>query len=252
MIASARRGTTGSERPAIQVCWLEQTVADVRTSDDWLSPAEVLFLSQLRFAKRRADWRLGRWTAKLAAFACLGMDGDMRTLRQIELRPDASGAPELYVGNGAAEAAISISHRAGRAACAVAVESASLGCDLELIEMRSSSFVTDYFTSAERLFISGIGEKDRAGMLTLMWSAKESALKALHQGLRIDTCSLAVTLDWPQPDRAEVAGGPSQAGWRPLQVRHESGAIFPGWWQLTNAWVRTLVARPAPLSPRLL
>jgi hypothetical protein len=50
----------------IEVHWLEQTKADVPPQNDWLSPAETALLNAMRFAKRRTDWRLGRWTAKNA------------------------------------------------------------------------------------------------------------------------------------------------------------------------------------------
>ena len=49
---------------ATTVAWLEQSEADLPPHDDWLSVDEALQLDRLRFAKRRADWRLGRWTAK--------------------------------------------------------------------------------------------------------------------------------------------------------------------------------------------
>ena len=71
--------------------WLEQTEADLPAHDDWLSADEAVLLSHLRFAKRRADWRLGRWTAKRAAAAYLNLPGDPRSLREIEVRPAPSG-----------------------------------------------------------------------------------------------------------------------------------------------------------------
>ena len=54
----------------MHVYWLEQTEANVPEDNTWLSPREVAFADRLRFAKRRADWRLGRWTAKRAGAAC--------------------------------------------------------------------------------------------------------------------------------------------------------------------------------------
>ena len=51
--------------------WLQQSEEDVSTCDDWLSGDEAIVLRGLRFAKRRSDWRLGRWTAKCAVAAYL-------------------------------------------------------------------------------------------------------------------------------------------------------------------------------------
>jgi len=126
--------------------WLEQTEADLPAHDDWLSSDEAVLLSRMRFAKRRADWRLGRWTAKRAVAACLNLP-DPHALREIEVRPAPSGAPQVFVRNRFAAVTISISHRAGVAVCAIVMGGAQLGCDLELIEPRDGSFVADYFTS---------------------------------------------------------------------------------------------------------
>ena len=46
--------------------WLTACAADVPAGDAWLSAAERHVQSGLRIEKRRADWRLGRWTAKQA------------------------------------------------------------------------------------------------------------------------------------------------------------------------------------------
>ena len=100
--------------------WLEQTEADLPAHDDWLSSDEAVLLSRMRFAKRRTDWRLGRWTAKRAAAAYLNLAGDPRALREIEVRPAPSGAPELFYAGDQAPVSISISHRAGVAVCAIA------------------------------------------------------------------------------------------------------------------------------------
>jgi hypothetical protein len=53
----------------MDVSWLEQTQADVPGADDWLSASEAILLNDRRIAKCRADWRLGRWTAKRALVA---------------------------------------------------------------------------------------------------------------------------------------------------------------------------------------
>lgn len=232
--------------------WLEQTEADLPAHDDWLSPDEALLLSQMRFAKRRTDWRLGRWTAKRAAAAYLNLPGDPHALREIEVRPAPSGAPELVLANRPAPVTISISHRDGIAVCAIAMRDVQLGCDLELIEPRDASFVADYFTNEEQELISHEPEKGRPQLVTLLWSAKESTLKALREGMRLDTRCLAVTFD--TQTRHEHATGALRPyselnRWRPLQVCYARSDIFHGWWQSTDQLVRTLVGAPAPLAP---
>ena len=76
-----------------------------------------------------------------------------------------------------------------------------------------------------------------------LWSAKESALKALQEGLRLDTRSVSVR---PSGWAGEVDR------WYPLQVHCEHGEVFDGWWQRADNLVRTMVARPKPAVPILL
>ena len=235
--------------------WLEQTEADLPLNDDWLSPDEALLLSRMRFAKRRADWRLGRWTAKRAGAAYLNLPDDPHAFREIEGRPSPSGAPELFVANSPAAVSISISHRAGIAVCAIAKGRAALGCDLEFIEPRDGSFVADYFTSEEQALISRESEEDRPRLVTLLWSAKESTLKALHKGLRLDTRCVAVTFGVradQEPSARPLRQCSGLNRWRPLQVCYAKGEIFHGWWQSADGMVRTLVGAPSPLPPLFL
>src|ERR1039457_2252479 len=103
----------------MDVYWLEQTAADVPVENDWLHASEAVRLNGLRFPKRRADWRLGRWTAKHAVAVCLNLSLDHHSLAAIEIRPATSGAPEVFLANAPARASISLSHREGTAVCAV-------------------------------------------------------------------------------------------------------------------------------------
>jgi 4'-phosphopantetheinyl transferase len=222
------------------VYWLEQTEADVLVENDWLSPGEAIRLNHLRVAKRRADWRLGRWTAKRALAICLNVSDRPRALAEIEIRPAPSGAPEVFLANQPSGASISLSHCSGRAVCAVAPSPVALGCDLERIEWRSDAFLADYFTAEEQALVARAPAADRSLVLALLWSGKESTLKALHTGLRLDTRSVVVNADeaLSQCD-----------GWHPLQVRSEDHRVFQGWWQHSDGFLRTLVSAPPPRPP---
>ena len=104
----------------MQVYWAEQTETDVSPENAWLSAAELARLAGMRFAKRRDDWRLGRWTAKCAVSAYLGLPATSQALRELEIRPASSGAPEVLWANRPAVVTISLSHRSRIAVCAVA------------------------------------------------------------------------------------------------------------------------------------
>ena len=153
----------------MEVFWLEQTEADVPEANDWLNASELACLDRLRIAKRRSDWRLGRWTAKRAVAAYLQVPCCRRFLAQIEVRAATSGAPEVSFVNQPAVAAISLSHRCGIAVCAVASYGGALGCDLETIEPRSEAFIADYFTGEEQAMIARATAEERFRLLALLW-----------------------------------------------------------------------------------
>jgi 4'-phosphopantetheinyl transferase len=234
----------------MNVYWLEQTEADVPLEDDWLSANEAVCLAGLRFPKRRADWRLGRWTAKRALALHLDLPFHLQVFKKIEVRPAPSGAPEAFVDNQPAGVAMSLSHRAGTAICAFAPSSVEMGCDLEVIEPRSDAFVADYFSVEEQALVAREFAADRPRLLALLWSAKESALKALRAGLRFDTRSVIVS---------HSAKSFDLNGWSFLQVHYTGGhhdgghpgeaKVFQGWYQQADNMLRTVVSAPPLDSP---
>ncbi len=238
-----------------QVYWLEQLEADLPAHNDWLSVGEAACLETMRIPKRRADWRLGRWTAKLAVAAYRRLPADLHSLSQIEIRPAPSGAPEVFLCGQPAPISISLSHRSGTALCALAESGVRLGCDLEAVEPRSPAFVTDYFTAGEQKLIEHASAAERPQLVTLLWSAKESALKAIAEGLRLDTRDVTVNPAGVLEDREKSSCLLSKGAlrepveWFPLEARCKDGQVFEGWWWHVGGLLRTLVASPASSPP---
>jgi 4'-phosphopantetheinyl transferase len=214
--------------------------------DAWLSEIELTYIARMRFAKRRSEWRLARWTAKQALARTLDLDTDFASLRRLEVRahldPDIRGAPYVVVDGESTEVAVSLTDRAGWAVCTIGAHG-PIGCDLELDEPRSVGFVRDYLTPSEQ----GVVAEPPPGLTpdavaNLLWSAKESALKVLRTGLRRDTRSVEVTL----------VGGEPADGWQSLEVvDDESGERFPGWWRSFPPFLLTVAAsyeHPPPVS----
>lgn len=238
----------------MDVYWLEQHLSDVPEHDGWLSPAEVGRLHTIHIPKRRADWRLGRWAAKRAIATHLNSAAIDTGLPQIEVRPNPTGAPEVYVAGAPAPLAVSLTHRNGSAICAVAPAGTSLGCDLELVEPRSDGFAEDYFVEQEQRWIERAPAADRYWLLALTWSAKESALKAMQVGMREDTRSVRAifnddVLHASRTDPYMYLDEPANLRWRALQVRYAAGRTFHGWWRRADDLVHTIVADPAPSIP---
>ncbi|HEU5470988.1 MAG TPA: 4'-phosphopantetheinyl transferase superfamily protein [Actinophytocola sp.] len=213
------------------VRWLARGMGEVPPCADWLSPAESARLAMLRFPKRRTEMRLGRWTAKHAVAAFLGLGDDPATLARIELRPAPTGAPLPFVADRPAPVSVSLTDRADWAVCVVAHPSRAVGCDLELVEPRTEVFIRDWFTPRERDTVLGAG-RDRDLLANLVWSAKESALKVLQTGLRRDTRSVEI----------EILDPDGQARWARLAAHTEEGATFPGWWRRYHDFLLTVAA----------
>jgi 4'-phosphopantetheinyl transferase len=154
-----------------------------------------------------------------------------------------SGAPEAFVPAGRAPLSISLTHRAGVGVCVVGPAGAALGCDAEVIEPRSDAFAADYFTAGEQLTIARTPLPGRPRLLALLWSGKESALKALRAGLRLDTRSVVLDpVDTVCP----------QNTWLPLLVRYDAARQFHGWWRYEGDLLLTALADPRPAPPILL
>jgi len=220
--------------PLGAVCMQEADASAVPDHDAWLTPAERQWLGERSVAKRRADWRLGRWVGK-GAVAC-ALDAPELPPDQVEILAEASGAPtaRIRAGVGWAEVSLSLSHSGGVGFAAALPGRVRLGCDVEAIEARSDRFVDDYFTLDEALWVRS-EPTERDVRATLIWSAKESALKALGEGLRLDTRSVEVQGEPPPPDGA----------WEAMAVRGPAGITLTGCWRRTRGFVWTIALEDA-------
>lgn len=219
------------------VRWLSRQSTSLPDGDDWLSEREQALLATLRFEKRRRDWRLGRWTAK----ELLRRSPDVADCpaAELEIIAAADGAPEVWRQGERLDQGISITHRENRAVAALTPEG-RVGCDLEVIEPRSVAFVRDYFTAAELAAAETSPVGERAIRIALIWSAKESVLKVLREGLRMDTRDVEV-------DAAVPLGDGATGCLRVSLPRNERA--FECWYGIRGKWVLTLCADPAPADP---
>jgi 4'-phosphopantetheinyl transferase len=234
-----------------------------------LCAAEQQRLSTLKVEKRRRDWLLGRWTAKHLVQGYLSqLTGSAPMLDEIQIANADDGSPYclLLEADGWAQrlpVSLAISHSHGRAFCALCQETDidsrlsstggstnhsaadarwSLGCDIEWIEHREQNFVADFFTAQEIRDVMGTPVEYRDYRVTAIWSAKESVLKSLRTGLRIDTRRIACRFE---PDDL------MPMEWSPLTVMIDAGLVeqFPGawyaWWQVQDGFVLTMALHEA-------
>lgn len=221
------------------ILWHSQGEPHLPAGTDWLSPREAARAEAMTFTKRRVEFLLGRWTAKLAIARTHDLPDDPDSLSRIEVLHAPDGAPVPHIAGTALERRVSLTDRAGWAVCIVSPGAFEVGCDLELVEPRSTAFVHDYLTAAEVTLVEGAPPGDADLLANLLWSAKESALKVLRTGLRRDTRSVEVEI--------ETGGGGD--GWSPLRMRAEEGVVFTGWWARFGPFLLTVAATadlPAP------
>lgn len=212
---------------------LSQTRADMPADESWLAAGERDRVAVLRFPKRRNDWLLGRWTAKRVLRCFLVQSGqDAPDYQALEIRNAPDGAPEAFLNGRPAPVSLALSHSGREAFCVISRPGIALGCDLEAIEVRDQAFIEDYLCDEERLLVAHAAVEEQPLLATLIWSAKESALKCLRAGLRRDTRSILVSV-----------GGAGQSGWSSLTVRClESSRLFYGWWRSAGGYVQTVTA----------
>jgi 4'-phosphopantetheinyl transferase len=216
---------------------------EIPLTERWLTHTEADHLAAMRFTKRRSEFLLRRWVCKHAVAVASGLPTDLSALARIEVTNRPSGAPCVRVDGAQLDVDVSITDRAGWAVCVVGSDLSRMGCDLELVEPRSTGFVTDFLTTEEQAFVASRAATERDVAANLIWSAKESALKVLRTGLRRDTRTVEVVVGEP---RTAAAG--ADAGWSRLEVRTVEGGLLPGWWRRDGTFLVT-VASEQPVAP---
>jgi 4'-phosphopantetheinyl transferase len=237
--------------------WLIQSMTTHPDLAEGLAPEGLLSLGEQQhlagfsMAKRRRDWLLGRWTAKhLLQSYVARYTGVWLPLDTFIIESDPDGAPRVIADcrlqiadfspnlqSTIYNLQLSISHSNGNAFCAISdCGGLAIGADIERIAPRAPEFADDYFTPPELMQVAASPVNKRDAMVTLIWSAKEAALKALRLGLTVDTRRVSIELC--QPYGAALA-------WAPLAVRstlpqtETSGGIY-GWWWVVGEYVLTL------------
>ncbi len=222
--------------------WLTQSHETLPGTAVFLNDSEADRLANLSSEKRRRDWLLGRWTAKRLLQTVIWETSHTTVpLDLITVANNADGVPQvasqLPLVDG--QYSISLSHSHGQAlVTAVAKPNWPIGCDIEKIAPRGEAFIDDYFTETEALLVRQVTGAQRDLLVTAVWSAKESVLKALHLGLSVDTRAVACLID--------PAIRPSYS-WMPFKVWCDNGRLphpaprFSGWWRVMDGFVLTLV-----------
>ena len=215
-----------------------QQQADVPNHDEWLGVQELAVMSTLRFEKRRRDWRLGRWTAKLALTRFL--PDIQASMSDWEIIAETSGAPSVHLAGNVSGIQLSLSHSNDQSLVILSEDSLHIGCDMERIEERGRSFEETFFTAAELRLLKHWPTQHRDCLVTLIWSAKESVLKSLRTGLKADTRRVEIFDPGVLPSDT----------WQALTARDELTKLtYHGWWRNYKGMIHTVVADLAFAAP---
>jgi phosphopantetheinyl transferase len=198
----------------------DEASIDCRTS--YLSKAEQSIFDGFRFDLRRDSFLAGRWVAKRLIQNVLLPD---KSFCEISILNESSGKPYAVYDGERLDGELSISHAGKWAAAALSVDGLSVGVDIEVTTPRSSAFVVDYFSSGECALLNDRTDKYDLNV-TVIWSAKESMLKALGLGLRLDTRRVRVT-------SIGFHRGSGSDGWNPLGLESDN-SVWVGCWRQIN------------------
>lgn len=210
--------------------WIETVQARLEV---YLSPPELMVYQSMAVPKRKVEWLAGRVFAKQIIKNSVQNAADVPD-NAVEIRKGILGAPEVYVQGLQLPIRISVSHSQQAVLAAVCTDpEIEFGIDMEVIEERDQAFIDDYFTPSEREWICEAGSAAQALRSTLLWSAKESVLKALRIGLRVDTRSVEVSSD---PENNPVDGWNRLTALSSLEEQ-KTWQIF---WQVQQRFVLTL------------
>ncbi len=149
----------------------------------YLSEEELKRLDMIRHPKRRAEWTAGRIAAKTAIRQLLNIRKIMPS--DISIGNGPNGAP-FAQGSCFEETRppfISISHSADVAVAATSYS--PVGIDVELMTISLDSHFDDFCDAKELKTVRQAAEFTEKYALTLLWTAKESAVKLPARGKRL-------------------------------------------------------------------
>ena len=204
---SSRSGQSQAVLLTETVYWHLQPMPALESAVVSLNINEQTVYQAFRFETRQKAWLIGRYAAKTLLSQVLPGSPN---LAEIEIKNDQLGAPFAFLKSEPIGGCLSLSHSDDLATAAYAPLGTQIGIDIERVATRTNAFIRDYFTGQEVSLVDSA--ENTAHTATLIWSAKESALKALGLGLRLDTRKVEISsIEYP------VQG--SSQSWNQMGVR---------------------------------
>jgi 4'-phosphopantetheinyl transferase len=176
----------------------------------WLSPAEHARRARLRHPE---EFLAGRALLRRVLADMLGV-----APREVSLREDATGRPELEGPKRDSGLSFNLSGTRGLVVCAVACD-ARVGVDVEDLGRRLDPDppVARYFATPEREDLARQPEAIRSRRFLAYWTLKEAYLKALGTGLTLPLDHFWFELDDGPSLIVGPGAGPSTTVWHLFQ-----------------------------------
>jgi phosphopantetheinyl transferase len=153
---------------------------------------EVKEYLKFRVPKRKREWLASRWLVKYLVAKVNAQNGN-HPLNTISIQKMDSGVPAAVIEGVGKVGWLSMSHSRDAVLVGYSSDAACrFGVDLEAIEPRSAEMLEDFFTPAEIQWVSSSPDNKPELRANLVWSAKEAYLKAIEQGLRVDTRKIEI------------------------------------------------------------
>lgn len=185
--------------PVARIAWLRDDPArDLSALAARLPAAEQAELAEFASTARRRGFILSRTLLRHLLSPCL-----QRPESGIRFCRAESGRLQLADDN---SWHISISHADGL----VAVIVAEMACGVDIEQPRAlkvERVAQRYFADAEKAYLAQSREAHRQQNFFRLWTLKEAAVKALHQGLAGNLSRLAFSLDEQTPRPLDAALG---------------------------------------------
>ncbi len=158
--------------------------------DKILSEEEGRAYRKLTIPKRKHEWLASRVLAKCLV-AKVFAEQDLH-MCEVEVHKEASGMPFIVV-DGKRTGRLSLSHSGNATIVAFSPDSdARVGVDIERLEERTAQMTDLFFTPHESRWVASFEGYQLSLAQNLVWSAKESYLKAIGKGLHLDTRKVAI------------------------------------------------------------
>lgn len=214
--------SSGVSRPSepIIAVWVDEADFDLEENaiirclqSHFTSKEQNIYDGAFSDEARKRSWFMGRLAAKRAVGIVLEEDlGQTVPAGNIEIENDENGVPwgKVYIENDSVfiRIPISISHSSGqsRIACCLAVTGKdnqyfTIGVDVEELRTMDSGMDDLIFSESEKRLFSSADENIRDKLFLKLWTAKESAYKALggksikaYEALELDDEQGHVTL----------------------------------------------------------